>query len=199
MAYKFLRLFFLISVLCVGTGCGLVKPHAVTPQQSKTGAGLVAVLPVNNKAGDERAGQILRQKVFYELYFKGYPKIPFDIIDEKLSKIYKENIGPKKESVSPQVVGELLNIDAVMYCTLNEGKTSFFYFRASTVISVDLELKSTKTGETIWRARYRTVKRSYGFSRRDLEMKSCQVYEPAIREIVNKAMKTLPDGPDSLG
>jgi hypothetical protein len=177
----------------------LVKPHSVTPQQSKTGAGLVAVMPVNNKTGDERAGQILREKVFYELYFKGYPKISFDIIDEKLSKIYKENIGPKKESISPRVVGELLNIDAVMYCTLNEFKTSFFYFRASTVISVDIELKSTKTGGTIWRAQHRTVKRSYGFSRKYLEMKSCQVYEPAIQEIVNKAMKTLSDGPDSLG
>jgi hypothetical protein len=28
-------------------------------------------------------------------------------------------------------------------------------------------------------------------------MKSFQVYEPAIQEVVDKAMKTLPDGPDS--
>lgn len=197
MVYKFVRLFLLISVLCFVVGCGWERPRTVTPNQSKTR--LVAILPVYNKAGDERAGQILREKVFYELYFKGYPKIPFDIVDEKLSKIYKENIGSKRGNISPQAVGELLNIDAVMYCTLNECKTSFFYFRASTVISVDLELKSAKTMETIWRARHRTVKRSYGFSRKDLEMKSCQVYEPAIQEIVNKAMKTLPDGPNSLG
>jgi hypothetical protein len=191
MAYKFLRLFLLISVFCFGTGCGLLKPRAVIPQHNKTGARLVAVLPVNNKAGDEKAGQVLRDKVLYELYFKGYPKIPFGVIDEKLSNPYEKN-------VSPQAVGKLLNIDAVMYCTLKECRTSFSYFRASTVRSVDFELKSATTGVTIWHAQQRTLKRSFGFSRKDLEMESSQLYEPAIQEIINKALKTLPDGPDSL-
>ncbi|MDI6776534.1 MAG: DUF799 family lipoprotein [Syntrophales bacterium] len=171
----------------------------VIPNYSKTGTRLVAVLSVDNKAGNERAGQMLREKVLCELYFKGYPKIPFDVIEEKLSKVHKKNSGSKRGNVSPKVVGELLNIDAVMYCTLNECRTSYSYVWASTVISVNFELRSAETGETLWQARYRTVRRNYGFSRKDLEMKSCQVYEPAIQEIVDRALKTLPDGPDSLG
>ncbi|MDO8720632.1 MAG: DUF799 family lipoprotein [Syntrophales bacterium] len=200
MAYKFLRLFFLISVVCfVGIGCGLLRPRAVIPPHNKAGTRLIAVLLVNNKAGDEKAAQALRNKVLYALYFKGYPKISFDVIDEKLSKAYPENIDSKREDISSQAVGKLLNIDAVMYCTLKECRTSFSYFRASTVISADFELKNAKTGETLWRAQQRTVKRSFGFSRKDLEMESAQVYEPAIQEIINKALKTLPDGPDSPG
>lgn len=199
MVCKFVRLFLLLSVLSFWAGCGSKMPHMVIPNYSKTGTRLVAVLPVDNKAGNEKAGQMLREKVLYELYFKGYPKIPFEVIEEKLSKVYEKNIGSKRGNVSPKVVGELLNIDAVMYCTLNECRTSYSYVWASIIISVDFELRSAKTGETLWQTRYRTVRRNYGFSRKDLEMKSCQVYEPAIQEIVDRALKTFPDGPDSLG
>jgi len=164
----------------------------VIPNYSETGIRLVAILPVNNKAGNERVGQILREKVLYGLYFKGYPKIPFDVIDEKLSN-------SERGSISPKVVGGLLNVEAVMYCTLNESRTSYSYVWASTVISAKFELRSTETGKALWSAQYRTVERNYGFFRRDLEMKSCQVYEPAIQKIVDRVLKTLPDGPDSLG
>ena len=41
--------------------------------------------------------------------------------------------------------------------------------------------------------------RNYGFSRKSLELKSCQVYEPAIQEVLNRALETLPDGPDAIG
>jgi hypothetical protein len=64
---------------------------------------------------------------------------------------------------------------------------------------VFFELRSAKTGETLWSYRNRTVKRNYGISREQLEMDSCQVYEPAMQEVVDKAMQTLPDGPDSAG
>ena len=196
MLDKFAQLFLLLSVLCFLAGCGSKIPHMVTPDYSKRGTKLIAILPVNNKAGDEKAGQMLREKLLYELYFKGYPKIPFDVIDKKLSQV---STGSKEGNISPQVVGELLNIEAVMYCTLNECRTSYSYVWASTVISVNFELRSAKTGETLWRTRYRTARRNYSFSRKELEVKSCQVYEPAIQEVVDRALKTIPDGPDFLG
>ncbi len=34
----------------------------------------------------ESSAHMLREKVFNELYFKGYPKIPLQLIDEKLSE-----------------------------------------------------------------------------------------------------------------
>ncbi|MCX5842804.1 MAG: hypothetical protein NT022_03475, partial [Deltaproteobacteria bacterium] len=65
-------------------------------------------------------------------------------------------------------------------------------------VSVVFELRSAKTGVTLWSSRYSIVKRNYGFSREQLEMESCLTYEPTIQEVVDKAMKTLPDGPDSV-
>jgi hypothetical protein len=32
-----------------------------------------------------------------------------------------------------------------------------------------------------------------------VELKSSQVYEPAIQELVNRTLETLPDGPDAIG
>jgi hypothetical protein len=69
---------------------------------------------------------------------------------------------------------------------------------APTRVSVFFELRSAKTGETLWSSRYRTVKRNYGISREQLELEACQVYEPAIQEVVNTAVGTLPDGPDGM-
>jgi len=180
-------------------GCAWKQPYSVNPDYSKKGTRLIAILPVNMKSGDARVGQMLREMVLNELYFKGYPKVPLQGMDEKLAKIYKGNMDFKRENIPPKAIGDLLGVDAVLYASLEECSTDFSYVYAPTHVSVFFELRSAKTGETLWSNRNRTVKRNYGISREQLEMESCQVYEPALQEVVDKAMKTLPDGPDSAG
>jgi len=190
------RLLHLVIVLSLILGCTSKIPDLVNSDYSKKGTRLIAILPVNNRTANVKAGQMLREAVLNELYFKGYPKIPLNMIDEKLSKIYKEDVDLKRANIPPKAVGELLGVDAVLYATLEECSTSFTFVYAPTSVSVVFELRSAKTGETLWNSKYRTVKRNYGISREQLEMASCQVYEPAIQEVVERAMKTLPDGPD---
>jgi hypothetical protein len=189
----------MISALLIVQGCAWKQPYSVNPDYSKKGTRLIAVLPVNMKSGDARVGQMLREMVLNELYFKGYPKVPLQGMDEKLAKIYKGNMDFKRENIPPKAIGDLLGVDAVLYASLEECSTDFSFFSAPTSVSVFFELRSAKTGETLWSYRKRTVKRNYGISREQLEMDSCQVYEPAIQEVVDKAMRTLPDGPDSAG
>jgi hypothetical protein len=189
----------MITALIVMQGCTWKQPYSVNPDYSKKGTRLIAILPVNMKSGDARAGQMLREMVLNELYFKGYPKVPLQVIDEKLAKIYKGNMDFRRENISPKAIGDLLGVDAVLYASLEECSTDFSFVYAPTRVSVFFELRSAKTGETLWSYRNRTVKRNYGISREQLEMDSCQVYEPAMQEVVDKAMQTLPDGPDSAG
>jgi hypothetical protein len=191
------RLLISAIILAMTMGCTSI-PSKVDPHYSKSGTRLIAVLPVNNQTADAKAAQILRQRVFNELYFKGYPKIPLQLIDEKLSKVYKGYADMKRESIPPKAIGELLGVDAVLYATLYECTTSFAYMYAPIRVSVMLELRSAKTGATLWSSRYSTVKRSYGFSREQLEMELCQTYETVIQEVVDNVMKTLPDGPNSV-
>jgi len=191
------RLFQLVIVLSLILGCASKIPDMVNSDKSKSSTRLIAILPVNNRTANVKASQMLREAVLNELYFKGYPKIPLNIIDEKLSKIYKDGMDFKRVNIPPKAVGEILGVDAVLYATLDECSTSFTFVYAPTSVSVILELRSAKTGETLWNSKYRTVKRNYGISREQLEMASYQVFEPAIQEVVEKAMTTLPDGPDS--
>ena len=189
---------FLFLVFLLG-GCGPKVPHTTITDYGKAKIRLVALLPVDNRTNDQTAARMVREKMLEELYFKGYPKIPLKVMDEKLLKIYDGNLSKAGGNIPPKVIGELLGVDAVMYCTLNESKTSVVFFYASTSVSVLCELRSAKTGGTLWQARHSVVERNLGFSRRGLEIKASQVYEAVIQEVVNEVIKTLPDGPDLPG
>jgi hypothetical protein len=193
---RFTRIFVMISVLIAVQGCAWKQPYSVNPDYGKKGTRLIAILPVNVKSGDAKVGQMLREMVLNELYFKGYPKVPLQGIDEKLAKIYKGNMDFKRENIPPKAIGDLLGVDAALYTSLEECSTDFSFVYARTHVSVFFELRSAKTGETLWSYRNRTDKRNYGISREQLEMDSCQVYEPAMQEVLDEAMRTLPDGPD---
>jgi hypothetical protein len=195
--FLYTRILIAIIVLVIAPGC-TSRSGKVNPDYSKSGTRFIAVLPVKNQTADAKAAHMLREKIFHELYFKGYPKIPLQLIDERLSKVYGGYADFKRENIPPKAVGELLGVDAVLYSTLSECSTSFSYIYAPMRVSVMFELRSAKTGVTLWSSRYSTVKRNYGFSREQLEMESCQQYEPALQEVVDNVMNTLPDGPDSV-
>jgi hypothetical protein len=193
MSIRF-RFVLCIMVFIFLAGCAGKIPHMLAPDYGKKGTRLVAVLPVRNMDSDNGTASVMREKLIEELYFKGYPKIPPKWIDERLAAVP----GGGGE-LSPQAVGKMLNVDAVLYTTLKEGRTSVTLISSSSAVDAEFELKSASTGESLWRVHYRMAHRNYGFSRKSLELKSCQVYEAAIQEVLNRALETLPDGPDAIG
>ncbi len=195
MMPRFRNFFLLAMVFCILFGCWKKTPQSVQPEEVKKPViRLVAVLPVDNRTTDPQAARILREQLLQEIFFRGYPKIPLATIDEKLAKNYKD-----ATHIPPLIAGELLGVDAVVYCTLTEWKTSFSYVYALTTVSARFEMRSAKTGETLWKANHKVGKRNYDVSRKGLEMKSFLDYEPAIREVVDKAIQTFPEGPDFTG
>jgi hypothetical protein len=176
-------------------GCAFRATPAKVPDYAiKTR--LVVLMPVENKADDKTAARMLREKMLEELYYKGYPKIPLDLIDAQLLKLGQGNITTEGGKIPPQAVGDLLKVDAVMYCTLIKSSTPLYFLYAPTSISASCELKSAKTGESLWQASYKVVERNFGYSRYDAHRKAVQIYEAAIQKVVNKFMETLSDGPD---
>lgn len=199
MIYKLKTIFLLCVAVCVMVGCASGIPHTIVPDYKEQGIRLIALAPVHNKTNDTQAAKLLRDTIFEKLYFKGYPRIPLNIIDEK----FTEDCGVSSETAQGctlpvETIGKHLGVDAVMYCTLIEWKTSFISVYAPTTVSVALELKSVATGGTLWSAEYSVVDRHYDFTRKRLELKACQSYEPAIQEIVDETLSSLPDGPDSV-
>jgi len=193
---KSFRLVLLLLVLIFLGGCARKIPHMLVHDYANQGARLIAVLPVQNMESDDGTASLLRVKLIEELHFKGYPEIPPKWIDERLDV---GTAGAGNGDPSPQLLGKMLNVDAVLYTTLKEGRTSVTLLSSRIAVDAEFELKSAKTGESLWRVRYRAVHRNYGFSRKSLELKSCQFYEPAIQEVLNRALETLPDGPDASG
>lgn len=191
-AARLLRLLLAVFFLA---GCAAKIPHVIVSDYDKRGTGLIAVLPVGNGIPDQKSAAMLRTKLIEELYFKGYPKIPLKVIDEKLATLPRGS----GQRVDPKAVGAMLNVDAVLYPTLKESGMGRGIFYAATAVEAEFELLSAKTGERLWHVQYRVIYRNYGFSRRQVELKSSQVYEPALQEVVNRALETLPDGPDAVG
>lgn len=186
----------LIGMVFLLAGCGFRATYVIVPDYAKKAVRLVVLMPVDDQANDKVAARMLREKMLEELYYKGYPKIPLDLIDAQLLKLGPAQSKTVEGNIFPQAVGDLLKVDAVMYCTLSKSSTPLHFLYAPTSISVSCELKSAKTGETLWRASYGVVERNFGYSRYDAKRKAVQVYEATIQKVVNKFTETLPDGPD---
>lgn len=188
----------LMVILLIGliSGCAKKIPHFLAPEYEKRGVRLIAVLPVWNQSKNEEAGNLFRSKVLDSIYFKGYPKIPLNVIDDKISKAYKDYQRPSPESIPANIVGEQLGVDAALYVTLKECGTSFIWLYATTSVSATFDLRSTRTNDSLWSTKYSLTERNFEITKDRLRMKSCQLFEPAMEEILNKAMETLPLGPD---
>ncbi|MCX5833094.1 MAG: DUF799 family lipoprotein [Deltaproteobacteria bacterium] len=185
------------------TGCFWGQSQKPKPQ-FPAGQGdirLIAVMPVLNQTQDQEAPRLLRQKVLEALYFKGYPKIPLSVVDDKLKEAFQGQPEHVRANASPREVGRLLGADAVFYLTLYEARITASYGGVSVpvTISATFELKNARTGEVLWQSAQKTVMRQYDVTKKGLEMKASLVYEEAVSDVVQKALTTLPDGPNSLG
>jgi len=187
--------FVLFLIVFFLAGCGAKIPHVIVPDYDKRATRLIAVMPVGDTVTDQKSAEMLRTILVEELYFKGYPKIPLTVVDEKLATM---SAGRSKK-VDPKAVGKMLKVDAVLYSTLKESVMGSGILTAATAVEAEFELLSAITGESLWHAQYRVTYRSYGFSRKQLELKSSQIYESALQDVVKRALETLPDGPDAIG
>ncbi len=186
--YSFLGLMIMLLIL---SGCGKKVKTAATPVLGDQKPKQIAVLPVINKAGEPDAARILRDKTVDELYEKGYMRVPPKTIDEKLSRYYKDG-----SLVSPQVVGDLLKVDAVLYCTLSEWKRSVVLAYGVISVRADFLLRSTKNGEVLWKESKRVDKRSLHPLRKEIRELILLDYEPAVHDLVDAAIASLPNGPN---
>jgi hypothetical protein len=172
------------------------KPDEEQPTAEKTlDAKTIAVMPVDIKAGNRDAARMIRESLVEELYFKGYSKIPMEMVDAALADFKKRDGGASGSTVPPQVIGSMLGVDAVMYTTLLDATTTYKYVYAPVNVAAVFELKSVSRGETIWRYESKAVDRDYGVTKNSLDLGTTKIFESVIQEVVKKAMENLPDGP----
>jgi hypothetical protein len=182
------------------SGCSTKLPYVLNPNYDQNSTRIIALLPVENKTVDDgKTSQLLRTRLFEELYFKGYPKLPLDLIDKKLESLYANGTKGSSATVAPQALKDLVGADAGLYCTIMEGRKPEKLFYAPITIAIRCELRSAQTGEIIWNAQGESTSRNFDFTHKGLERKSHEILETVIEEVVTKVMKTLPDGPKLRG
>ena len=181
----------MIFILVIIMGCGKKIRTATANQPEKAKWNQIAVLPVANKTVESAIANMLRTHLIEELYFKGFPRVSVQLIDEKLSEQYK-----KGGAVQPQVVGNALGVDAVLYCTLSEWKKTTMLAYVSISAKVDFELRSARGGEVLWKASKSVIKRSFHPLKKELQELALLDYEPIVIDLVGAALESLPNGPN---
>ena len=183
------------------SGCSTKLPYVLNPNYDQNSIRIIALLPVENKTVDDdgKTPQLLRTRLFEELYFKGYPKLPLDLIDKKLESLYANGAKGNATNVAPQALKDLAGADAGLYCTIMESRKPEKLFYAPITIAIHCELRSAQTGEIVWNAQGESTSRNFDFTHKGLERKSHEVLETVIEEVVTKVMKTFPDGPKLRG
>jgi hypothetical protein len=190
---------FLIIIILITSGCSGNSRNVLTRHDNnKINVKTIAMLPVENKDADSKVAQLLRFKLFDEIYFKGYSKITLKEIDNKLESLSVNSDKEKKSVVAPEALKDAVGADAGMYCSLIENNKSKIFY-APVKITVMCELRSTDNGEIIWRAKSEATRRNFDFTNKRLERKSHDEIEALIDEVVEEIIKNLPDGPNLRG
>lgn len=189
-----------IFAVCLGlSACTFFAPSIPQNDRNTPVVNIIALLPVESDTADTKAIKMLRSKLSEELRFKGYSQIASETIDSKLMPLTGSSETKKNAAISPKAIEELLGADGAMYCTLLENQSSTRLFYAPVTVAVRCELRSTKTGESLWNAQYRSTSRSFDLFRTRLKMKSSGGLEEALEEAVGKVMESLPYGPKLRG
>jgi len=175
------------------------KAEEGQPAIPSLGVNTIAVLPVDIKAGSSDAARMIREKLLQELYFKGYPKVPFEMVDAALAEARRREGAAPGAVVRPQVIGGMLGAEAVLYTTLIEAGTTYRYVYAPVTVRASFEIKSVKTGDTIWKHESRAADSDYGVTKSSLELGSAKIFEDVVSEVVKQAVEKLPDGPGLTG
>jgi hypothetical protein len=194
--YKYNLLWIVMFFMIVG--CWGHSPQIAKDDHDKIQAKMIAVLPIENKGSVDKTAQLFRIRLLEELYFKGYSKMPLEMIDKKLESFNIAQVNKSASAVAPQKLKDLLGADAALYCTLTQSDKSKIFYTPIT-ISARCELRSTQTGEIIWHAPSASTERNFDFTSKGLEKKSHENLEIVIDEVVTNILKTLLDGPNLRG
>ena len=189
-------LFF--GVWALSAGCAKGPHYSLVPDYKTHPPRSVAVLPVLNETVSLKAQDIFRPLIQKKLSQKGYETSSFVHIDEKLLTKEIREAG-QVHSLSPQELGKLLGVDALLYATVTDFSTTYLVAYASMSVGARFELKDVRTGEKLWDSEHRVKEPKLGLNQKfikdTLSYAALQSYTPYCQKVVNVSFNTLPNGP----
>ena len=183
-------------VVCLGCAGG--TPHNVAPDYKDRAPRSVAVLPVLNETVSLKAPEVFRPLLLNKLSLKGYETPSLSVIDGRLREKNIREAG-QVNSLTPQELGKLLGVDALLYAYVTEFSTTYVVAYASMTVGARFELKDTKTGEKLWDSEHQVKESKFGLDSKAagdaLQFAAGQSYAPYAQKVIDVSFTTLPDGP----
>ncbi|MBI4369494.1 MAG: DUF799 family lipoprotein [Elusimicrobia bacterium] len=180
-----------ISLLIV-TACGPKAPvvHHGTPFPAT-----VALLPMSNLSVDLQGPLLLRRLMQDALIGVGFDLSDVDMVDGKLRTIGITD-GGQLNSTTPQKLGELLGIEALMYGELIEFKRVNIGIYANRVVEARFWLVDANTGEKLWEGSQKKSNKKIATSSK--EMKDIFIEGMASKVIENVLKSPLKEEADHV-
>ena len=189
-------LLFMGIALCLGCAGG--APHNVAPDYKDRAIRSVAVLPVLNETVSLKAPEVFRPLLLNKLSLKGYETPSLSVIDGRLREKDIREAG-QVNSLTPQELGKLLGVDALLYAYVTEFSTTYIVAYASMTVGARFELKGTKTGDKLWDSEHQLKESKFGLDSKAvgeaLQFAAGQSYTPYAQKVIDVSFTTLPDGP----
>ncbi|MFH2013271.1 MAG: GNA1162 family protein [Pseudomonadota bacterium] len=186
-----------VILVFISIGCVPGIPHTLVPDYQSKIPTSVAVLPVQNETVDMDAPQLFRPKLLNIICYKGYVSPSVEEIDSKLAEKDIREAG-QLNTMSPQEIGKLLNVDAVLYSTVTDWSTTFLVVYASIKVGARFQLIDTKTGEQLWESQHIASEKKFGTDKdaitQNVGFAALKRYDPYAQAVINMSFSTLPNG-----
>jgi hypothetical protein len=137
------------SVLFGLVGCAAKRPPADYATLFEHWPRSIAVVPVLDRSGDESAGPAVASLLTVPLAQRGYYVFPVYVTDRLLRDLGLGDPALVRQT-PPQRFFDLFGADAVLFVTVENSSTSYFVVGSSVSVTLDYELKDTRTGKSLW-------------------------------------------------
>jgi len=144
----------LITLIFIGFSLSACAPKMVTkgdkfPLLYEEMPSSILILPPINESTAAEAKDYYATTIQEPMSFSGYYVFPYEITTEilKMEGIYDAEL---MKDLPLQKFREYFGTDAVLFTTIKKWNLSYMVLAANLTVSIDCELKSTKSNATIW-------------------------------------------------
>ncbi|OGR41664.1 MAG: hypothetical protein A2X35_12365 [Elusimicrobia bacterium GWA2_61_42] len=133
-----------IAAACAGKAAYLVAPALRTAADPR-----VAVLPFDNQSTDVGAPDVMRKLAAENFEKRGYPALPADEVDAKLSALGVSE-GGQLPAFKPEELGRALGVDLLCYGDVEDFTFQNLGFVVRKSVALRVKVVSAATGETLY-------------------------------------------------
>ena len=199
---------YLLVILSIGmlvlSGCAITKPKSeLYPSMYSEMPKSILVLPAINTSTAADAPNLYSSTIAQPLANAG-----FYVLSTEVTQKFFQNEGLSRgeqfTSIPPQKFSQLFGADAVLYVTITKWDTNYFVIGGNVTVGIKYLLKSTKTGNQLWKYENELVLDTSGNNNNSSSLlamlinaavtTAVQDYVPIARRVNFISLSTIPFG-----